>query len=135
MELIKLSRELGKAIQNNELYKRMHEVKQKVDNDANIQNLIGDFNLKKIAINNEMNNTEHDEEKVKKLNEEMRNAYTNIMEHPDMIEYNKTQNEMNELLQRINAIIVQSAQGEDPETTDFVQSSCGGSCGSCGGCH
>ena len=42
--------------------------------------------------------------------------------------------EMDTLLKRVNAIIMQSAEGEDPETTDYVES-CGGDCGSCGGCH
>ena len=42
--------------------------------------------------------------------------------------------ELDALLNRVNAIVMQSAQGEDPDTTDY-QEACGGNCASCGGCH
>ena len=51
MDAISLSIELGKAIQNDEIYINYKLASQKNDEDKNLQNLIGEFNLKKLSIN------------------------------------------------------------------------------------
>ena len=56
------------------------------------------------------------------------------MKNENMIAYNIAKQEMDSVLKRVTAIIMQSAEGEDPETTDYEES-CTGSCSSCGGCH
>ena len=63
-----------------------------------------------------------------------RQVYTHVMANDNMAAYNVAREEMDALLRRVNAIINQSAEGEDPETTDYAES-CGGNCASCGGCH
>ena len=71
---------------------------------------------------------------MEKLNQELRACYASIMKNENMAAYNMARQELDALLNRVNAIIMQSAQGEDPDTTDY-QESCGGNCASCGGCH
>lgn len=134
MDIIELTRELGKALQQDERYLQMRAVSATCDKDEELQNLIGEFNLKRIAINNEMQNESRDEEKLEKLNGELRHVYARIMQNGNMTAYNRAKEEMDKLLNRVSAIISQSADGEDPETADYVES-CGGNCSSCGGCH
>ena len=43
MNVIELTRELGKALQQDERYIAYHAAKLANDNDADLQNLIGDF--------------------------------------------------------------------------------------------
>ena len=65
-------------------------------------------------------------------------------EHPWLAVYQKegkkalngylgTDREQN--FEELSAIISQCADGADPDTADYEEHSCGGDCGSCGGCH
>lgn len=134
MDIIELAREIGKQIQKDDRYLKLQLAQQNSDEDTALQDLIGEFNLKRMAINNEAQKEDRSEEKLQKLNEELRACYASVMQNENMAAYNVAKTEMDELLKRVNAIIMQSAEGEDPETTDY-QESCGGNCGSCGGCH
>ena len=96
--------------------------------------MIGDFNLKRLAINNETSSENTDEEKLRQLNEEMRHIYAQIMQNPNMTAYNMAREAMDGLMQRVTAIITKSVEGEDPATADYEES-CTGSCATCGGCH
>lgn len=134
MDIIELAREIGKKIQSDDMYLKLKIAKQNSDEDKKLQDLIGEFNLKRIAINNEATKDERDEKKLQELNEELRELYSTIMKNENMIAYNIAKQEMDSVLKRVTAIIMQSAEGEDPETTDY-EKSCTGSCSSCGGCH
>lgn len=135
MDIITMAREMGKEIQKDDRYLNWQIARQNSDSDEELQNLIGEFNLKRMAINNEVSKEDRNEENVKKLNDELRHVYAQIMQNPNMTAYNEAKNQIDALLQRISAIITQSAEGEDPETADYEEHSCGGECSSCGGCH
>ncbi len=134
MDLIALARQLGHAIQEEKAYKDLRAAQTAADNDKELQDLIGEFNLKRMAINNEACKEDRDEEKLRALNEEMRSSYTSIMSNENMIAYNDAKTALDTVMQRVMAIITQSADGEDPDTTDFSPS-CTHDCSTCGGCH
>ena len=135
MNIIALARELGKAIQQEESYIKLHEVQDKADADTELQSLIGEINLKRMSINNEASKKERDQEKLSQLNTEMREVYSKIMSNENMIAYNSAKEEFDAVANRVLAIVQQSAEGADPDTADYSQSSCSGSCETCGGCH
>lgn len=134
MDIIELAREIGRKIQGEDMYLKLKIAKQNSDEDKELQDLIGEFNLKRMAINNEATKDERDEKKLQELNTELREIYSRIMKNENMAAYNIAKQEMDFVLKRVTAIIMQSAEGEDPETTDYEES-CTGSCSSCGGCH
>ena len=68
------------------------------------------------------------------LNDEIRGLYGEIMSQPAMLAYNTTKNELDRLLNFIQQIVVYSANGEDPFTIQ-EETSCGGDCSGCSGCH
>lgn len=135
MDIIALARELGKAIQQEESYIKLHEVQDKADADTELQSLIGEFNLKRMSINNEASKKERDQDKLSQLNTEMREVYSKIMSNENMIAYNSAKEEFDAVANRVLVIVQQSAEGADPDTADYSQSSCSGSCETCGGCH
>ncbi|MFI3325803.1 MAG: YlbF family regulator [Clostridia bacterium] len=135
MDIITLAREMGKELQKDDAYKAYQVAKENSDKDVELQNLIGEFNLKRMAINNEAQKSERDDDLIQKLNTELREVYNTIMENENMNAYNVAKTEIDALVQRATAIIGMCAEGEDPETADVDLSSCGGDCGSCGGCH
>ena len=75
-----------------------------------------------------------DEVLVKKLNEELRESYGNIMANPAMVEYNTAKAMLDQMVNEINTIISKCLDGEDPATC-VASDGCTGSCATCGGCH
>ncbi len=134
MDIIEMTRELGKMLQKEEVYLTYRIAKQAADEDEELQKLINEFGLKREEISEEASKDENDKnpERLQELNREMRKIYAKIMTNERMIHYNDAKDNFDALMQRINAIIQQSSEGEDPETADYI--SCSGSCATCGGC-
>ena len=133
-DIIALARQLGHAIQQEDFYKNLHAAKDAADTDETLQNLIGEFNLKRLNINNEASKQDRNDEVLRQLNAEMRALYSDIMSNPQMAAYNNAKQDFDHALQRVLAIISQSAEGEDPDTTDYHED-CTHDCSTCGGCH
>lgn len=134
MDMIELARDFGRELQKDERYLAFNAARVASDEDEELQALIGEFNLKRMAINNEAQKEEQDEEKVRALNEELRAAYNRIMANENMVRYNETKQELDLLVQRLLTIISMCAEGEDPATADY-NPSCTHDCSTCGGCH
>ena len=134
MDIIEKARELGKLIQQEESYIALQKAQADADADMELQNLIGDFNMKRMSINNEASKKDKDSDKLALLNSQMREDYSNIMSNKNMIAYNEAKDAFDMVANRVLAIVQQSAEGADPETADYSTSSCSGSCSTCGGC-
>lgn len=132
-DVITLARQLGHAIQDTEEYTTIMAAKASADADESLQALITEFNIKRVAINAEACKTDRDDETLKQLNAEMRSAYSDIMNNEHMKAYNDAKQSFDKVLQRVLAIVQQSADGEDPDTTDF-SADCTHDCSTCGGC-
>ena len=133
MDIIELSRELGRKIQQEEAYVAMQEANKAVEADEALQALIGEFNLFKLQLNEKLTAAERDEEAIKEINTKMRTLYADIMVNPSMIKLNESKTAFDAVMNRVFAIVSNSANGEDPNTTDYQ--ACTGSCATCGGCH
>ena len=135
MDAITAARELGKAIQADERYIAYTAAKTANDNDEELQNLIGEFNLKRQQLGLEMSKgaDEKDEAKIEEANKEMQRLYALIMQNEHMADFTLAKQGMDKLVNDINAIIGMCCDGEDPDTCEI--SSCTGSCATCGGCH
>lgn len=134
-QLIEMAKEMGEAIQMDERFIRTQMAQAAADEDEALQGMIGEFNLKRMAINNEYSKDEKDDEKIRELERELRAVYARLMENEHMKAYQEAKNELDQLMNRINRILTLSAQGEDPHTVDTEPSGCSGNCGACGGCH
>jgi cell fate (sporulation/competence/biofilm development) regulator YlbF (YheA/YmcA/DUF963 family) len=133
MDIIDMTRELGKLLQQEDSYKNMRAAESKADADTELQGLIKDFNIKRLSVNVETQKTEKDGEKIAQLNKEMQKVYADIMANENMKAYNEAKQEFDKISGRVMTILQNCIAGEDPETTDF-DASCTGSCSTCGGC-
>ncbi len=129
-----MTRELGKELQKDERYIAYINAKTANDNDEKLQNMIHEFEMKRMEISMESGKPEKDDERINNLNTELQNLYSEIMQNENMIDFSVKRDEMDNLLNEINSIITMCANGEDPDTCQ-VTHSCNGDCGSCGGCH
>ena len=134
MDILEKARELSKLIQQEESYIALQKAQADADADMDLQNLIGDFNMKRMSINNEASKKDKDSDKLALLNSQMREDYSKIMSNKNMIAYNEAKDAFDVIANRVLAIVQQSAEGADPETADYSTSSCSGSCSTCGGC-
>ncbi|MCI1964903.1 MAG: YlbF family regulator [Oscillospiraceae bacterium] len=135
MDIIQMTRDLCKEIQKDDRYLKMQLAVQNTDGDKHLQDMIGQYNLKRMSMESEVRKQDRDQEKLQAYQQELNGLYETIMKIPSMIAYNEAKTQMDLLLRRVNAIIEQSANGADPETADYTEHSCGGECGSCSGCH
>lgn len=133
MDVIKLARELGAAIQATEEYKNFVAAKEKNDSDELLQKQISEFNLLKMQYDSEMQKEEPDKEKLQQINTDISKLYNTIMAGESMANYNRAFTAYNELCSNVSNILLMCQNGEDPETCE--PSSCSGNCSSCGGCH
>ncbi len=134
-QILEMAKEIGHAIQQDDRFVKLQMAQSAADNDAALQELIGEFNLKRMAINAEAAKpeAEQDAEKVKQLNIELREVYARVMANESMSAYNAAKTELDKVINGIGAIINMAAQGLNPD--DYDEHQCGGNCSSCGGCH
>lgn len=134
MDVITLARELGKEIQKDEAYLKLMVAQQNSDQDERLQSLIGEFNEKRVALNNEVNKEDKDQDKINAINDDVRAIYNEVVANQNMINFNSAKTELDEKMDFILQILRGSVNGENPETIEQSVGGCGGSCGSCGGC-
>jgi cell fate (sporulation/competence/biofilm development) regulator YlbF (YheA/YmcA/DUF963 family) len=135
MTIIEQARALGASLQQDERFKKFDEAAKLNDTNTDIQNKIGEFNLMRAQLNQEMSKPEKDADKMTQLDTDLRALYDEIMAMPTMVAFNSAKEELDKLLQSINYIITCAANGEDPMTCSEEPPHCSGSCASCGGCH
>ena len=133
--LLELAKDLGHEIQRDPRFIRTQMAQAAADEDKALQDLIGEFNLKRMALNAEASkdDAEQDKDKVIQLNAELREVYAKVMANDSMAEYQAAKAELDTIINGIGAIINMAAQGLNPD--DYDEHQCGGNCSSCGGCH
>lgn len=136
MDIIEAARQMGTAIQADERFLKLVEARRKNDADAELQELIGQFNVARMTVDNELSKDEEqrNEEKIKEFNVTMRQLYGKIMCNDSMMAFNEAKKDFEAVMNRANAIIELCTQGEDPATCEPAEG-CTGSCATCGGCH
>ena len=87
MDIIEAARQLGAAIQADERFKKLVETRRVNDADTELQELIGQFNVARMSIDNELSKEEgeRDEEKIKEFNVTLRQIYGKIMCNDSMM--------------------------------------------------
>ena len=135
MDVISLARQLGAAIQQQEVYLEYQAAKAANDNDEALQNLIGEFNLLRMSLSAELQKPEEEksQSKIDELNNQLQKTYNDVMANESMVNFNQAKGHMDQLTNQITSIIAMCIEGEDPETCQAA--SCSGSCSTCGGCH
>lgn len=134
MDMIEMAKDLGRAIQEDERYTRLQNARMKNDADQELQDMIGEFNLKRMNIQQEVGKEDKDADKIAQLDKDIKKLYADIMNNENMNEYNYAKQDMDAMLQKVTSIITLCANGEDPDTAE-AGAGCAGDCSSCGGCH
>ena len=81
MNVIEATRQLGKAIQEDEAYKAFADARAKNDADSALQEQINQINMIRMSYMHEASKEEKDESKMEVLNKQFNDLYEQIMEN------------------------------------------------------
>ncbi len=129
-----MTRELGKALQNDDRFIAYTLAKQANDNDKELNDDIEKFSKLRQDLTTAMSAEDKDTDLIKQLDEDIKSTYQKIMSNKNMIVFQSAQTALENLVTNINQIISMCANGEDPETCQPPTGGCSGSCATCGGC-
>lgn len=137
MDIIKMTRDLGAAIQQDERYLNFSKARETNENDKELMDLIGEIQLIQLNFQQEAAKEDADEEKLKAYNENFEKVYAKFMSNEKMQAYEKARAEIDKLMNYVMAILGLCVNGEDPYTCEPEEEhhDCGGECSSCSGCH
>ena len=105
MDCIDLFKKAAAAMQTDPRYLELDAARRENDNDQELQGLIGEFNLKRLDLNNESAKPEPDTAHVADLNQQVNDLYTQIMSSEGMVRYNTAKKECEAMVSHIDAII------------------------------
>lgn len=134
MDIIKMAREMGTAIQQLPEYQALCEAKIANDNDETLQKMIEDFNV--LMQKGEMEAAKDDAD-IDEIGAQIQDSYDAIMSNINMVRYNDCKDKLDHMMQNVVAILAASVNGEDPMTFDpeaEEEHHCGGDCSCCHGC-
>jgi cell fate (sporulation/competence/biofilm development) regulator YlbF (YheA/YmcA/DUF963 family) len=132
MSLEKLTRELGKAIQQDERYLAMQKAIEANEKDTALNELMSKIQLIQVSYQHEASKENPDEGKMKAYDEEFRGVYSEIMMNENMRNYEMARKELDDLMNYLTGILAMCVNGDDPETCDPTAHQCSGDCS---GCH
>ena len=132
MDCIDLFKRAAVALQTDSRYLVLDQTRKANDKDEELQNLIGEFNLARMDLNNEIGKSERNDARIAELNEKVNSLYGQIMGNEGMVAYNEAKRDCENLVNYIDAIINTAMNGGDPMTVQEPSASCTGSCSTCG---
>ena len=135
MDCIDLFKKAAAAMQTDPRYLELDAARRENDMDQELQNLIGEFNLARLDLNNDASKMESDAARIEELNKRVNDLYGQIMASEGMVRYNTAKAECEAMVSYIDAIINTAMNGGDPMTVKQPEGGCTGSCSTCGGCH
>lgn len=135
MDCIELFKRASVALQTDYRYLALDAARKATDEDKELQNMIGEFNLARMDLNNEISKDDRSDARVAELNEKVNSLYGQIMANEHMLAYNEAKRECETLVSHIDAIINTAMNGGDPMLVEEPAAGCTGSCSTCGGCH
>ncbi len=135
MDVIQSMKDFCTELQKDERYLAFLHAKEATDRNQLLQDKVGEFNLKRMNLNEQLGKPEKDLDKIRELDTEIRALYNEVMAMPDMVAYNEAKAELDGLVQHISNILSMAVNCEDPQSYDPDAASCGGDCAGCAGCH
>ena len=116
MDCIDLFKRAAVALQTDSRYLVLDQTRKANDKDEELQNLIGEFNLARMDLNNEIGKSERNDARIAELNEKVNSLYGQIMGNEGMVAYNEAKRDCENLVNYIDAIINTAMNGGDPMT-------------------
>ncbi len=126
-EIIEKAKELGVLLKDSEIVKEYIAAKTAYEQDRQIQELMGQFNLHKMSMSMLAKQEHPDEERIADHEKQLEEVYNKIMETELMADFQQKSQRVDAIISNINSIINLYISGNPTGV-------CTGSCSTCGGC-
>ncbi len=135
MEAILKFKEAASEFQKSTIYQNLDAARTANDEDTVLQDKIGEFNLARLELNNEMSKDDKDEAKIAEMNAQVGRLYEEVMNNENMQAYGRAKDDIEAFMNYVNAVLNAAINGDDPMLVDEPSACCDdGGCASCSGC-
>ena len=130
MEIFELAAALGRKLKEDERLARLDAARAAYEADETIMTLSTEYMVQQQAMQQESmkEEGERDESLIESISARIEELYTQLTETPAYQEFENAQNEVNDLMARVNDTINAQIMEGQPE-------GCTHDCSTCGGCH
>ena len=130
MEIFELAAALGRKLKEDERLVRLEAARAAYENDETIMTLSTEYMVQQQAMQAEAmkEEGERDEALIEAISARIDALYTELTETPVYKEFEAAQNEVNDLMSRVNDTINAQIMDGEPD-------GCTHDCSTCGGCH
>ena len=124
-----LAKMLGQALRKDDRLIRLEKARNAYENDETVAGLMTEYEVQQKALQSEAVKTERDAALVHAIQNRVDELYEKIVKSEAYAALEAAQNEVNELMNRVNAAITAEITGQAPA------GGCTHDCKTCGGCH
>lgn len=128
MDILDMARELGKTIAESELMAAVKNAEEAQNNDETAQQLIGEYNLKRIQLAQKAQKENLTKEEMEDIRTQLSAEFDKLMENEKINRYVTARKELDAVMEQVNNIISFYVTGQ-------THSGCSSDCSTCGGCH
>lgn len=124
--ILEKAKELGALMKDSEIVAKYNAAKAAFDADAEINDLVGQFNLARMNLTEQSQKEQTDPELLKQLQEKTQSIYEQIMQKEAMRALDGANIALEDMVKQVNQILQNSISGGSACTHD---------CSFCAGCH
>ena len=136
MDVIKLTRELGAAIQQDARYLRFAAAREANEKDPELLDLMGQIQLLQMNYQQEAAKENPDQLTMAAYEKQFNDVYGTFMANKNMQEYEAARHDIDELMNYVMQLLGLCVNGADPATCEPEPHECGCDCDSCNAdCH
>ena len=127
MDIFELAATLGDELKKHEVLVALDAARKAYENDAQLKALMTEYEVQQLAMQKETSRSEFDAHMIDMIQSRINELYKTITENEVYLALEKAQNDVNELMNKVNGIITSHITGEEPGCTH--------NCATCRGCH
>ena len=127
MEIMELAAQLGQAIKADARIAKMNEAREAYEKDEDVQKLMLEYNAQQIALAEEYKKNPVDQKIIEAIENRLDEIVNQVTTNPVFMAINAAQEEVNALMNEVNAEIEFQITGKRPCSHDC--GSCGSDCG------
>ena len=127
MDIFELAATLGDELKKHETLLALDAARKTYEADKQLQSLMVEYEVQQIAMQKEAGRPECDTHMIDMIQDRINELYKSITENEVYKALEAAQNEVNELMNKVNGIITTHITGEEPGCTH--------NCATCHGCH
>ncbi|MBO5898479.1 MAG: YlbF family regulator [Clostridia bacterium] len=127
MDIFELAATLGDELKKHEVLVALDAARKSYESDTQLKALMTEYEVQQIAMQKETSKGEIDTHMIDMIQARINELYKTITENEVYLALEKAQNDVNELMNKVNGIITAHITGEEPGCTH--------NCATCRGCH